>query len=319
MRRFGVLLALTIVLSGCTAGQAADPLVASEAPVASGPAQYDETSGAIEGFVTDEEIAPVVGAIVGLLELPENVVQTDSQGRFAFSNLAPGTYTIAVQKLGYESSADRVDVLAGETATAQIVLSVLPVETPYAELIIHRGVLENGVGVVRTATCTNCGTDETRYHFPDGAIAEDWQAIMIEVTWNTQDYLGIDFVNRGDENGGAFWRIRAPNPVHGLVLRGGDYTMAPYNAREPVPTDPEAFDGAGDNWYVEDWYVGSYQAETHNLDVVCQTDIPGVLNGYKAGCYGVGFIPELTFTNYITIFHLEVPGDAESYSAIPDA
>lgn len=329
MRRIGIVIAFAVLFSGCIAGGATDAPISSHAPVASGPAEYDDTTGAIEGFVTDEEIAPVAGAIVGLLEMPEKIVSTDEQGRFAFSILVPGTYTVAVQKLGYDSSAQRVDVLAGQTSASKIILSVQPIEEPWAELIIHRGIIENGVGVVRTATCTNCGTDETRYHFPDGAIPADWQAILIEVTWNTADYLGIDFVDRRDDpddgQGAAYWRIRSASPVHGLVLRGGDYTMAPYHARNPVPTEPEAFDGEEDNWYIEDWYVGSYQAETHNVDAVCQVDIPNpagganLVNGYKAGCYGAGFIPELTFTNYITIFHMEVPGDAESYSAIPDA
>jgi hypothetical protein len=325
MRALGFLLVSVVVLAGCTTSTPSD--VQPTAPVASGPAQYSDTTGAIEGFVTDEEIQPVADAEVGLLQLPDQRVRTDAQGRFAFSNLDPGRYTVAVQKLGYTAAATSVDVVVGETKLASIVLSVLPIQVPYPELIIHRGIIENGVGVVRTATCTNCGTDETRYHFPDGAIAADWQAIMIEVVWNTQDFLGIDFVDRNDDatKAAAYWRIRSASPVHGLVLRGGDYTGAPHYARQPMPIEDEAFDGDGDNWYIEDWYVGSYQTETHSLDTVCQTDIPNpagganLLNGYKAGCYGLGFIPELTFTNYITIFHLEVPGDAETYSAIPDA
>lgn len=330
MRFPAVLIALAVLSSGCLAGEAANtPPGASQPPVASGPAEYDETTGAIEGLVTDEEISPVIGALVGLLEMPEKAISTDERGRFAFSNLVPGTYTVAVQKLGYDSAASRVDVIAGETASSKIMLSVQPVEEPWAELVIHRGIIEYGVGVVRTATCLNCGTEDTVYNFPDGAIPADWQAIMIEVVWDTQDYLGIDFVDRRDDDNdpeaASYWRIRSASPVQGLILRGGDYTMAPYHAKKVVPTEPEAFDGEEDNWFIEDWYVGGYQAETHNLDTVCQTDIPNptgganLLNGYKAGCYGAGFIPELTFTNYITIFHMEVPGDAESYSAIPDA
>ena len=329
MKRLGFVLLVAVMLAGCTAGQSASGPIDSQAPVASGPAQYDDTTGAIEGFVTDEEINPVDGAIVGLLENTASAVQTDAQGRFAFSNLEPGTYTVAVQKLGYASAASSVDVLAGQTTQSKLMLSVLPVEAPYAELIIHRGIIENGVGVVRTATCTNCGTDETRYHFPDGAIAADWQAIMIEVEWDTNDYLGIDLVDRRDDpddpEAAAYWRIRSASPVHGLVVRGGDYTMAPHHARKVMPTEAEAFDGEVDNWYIEDWYVGGYQQETHNADTVCATDIPNpagganIINGYKAGCYGLGFIPELAFTNYITIFHMEIPGDVETYSAIPDA
>jgi len=39
----------------------------------------------------------------------------------------------------------------------------------------------------------------------------------------------------------------------------------------------------------------------------------------RQGCYGVGYIPELVYTDYLTIWHYELPSDVELYSAIRDS
>lgn len=44
-----------------------------------------------------------------------------------------------------------------------------------------------------------------------------------------------------------------------------------------------------------------------------------VLPGYQAGCYGVGPAVQVRWTNYVTVFHLELPADIDAYSGRPDA
>lgn len=309
------------LLAGCVgADSAGDPQAADPAvPVASGPAAYDEVTGGIEGIVTDEEIQPLVGAIVGLLGTSNAPVATDEGGRFSFSNLEPGTYNIGATMLGFESGSARAEVQAGQSTQVQIMLPVLPVEGPYSTLIIHRGKIEHGLGLIRTATCANCGTDATRYEFKDG-VPLDWQGLTIEVEWNTPDYLGIDFLDRNDQDSddgrnktGVYWRVRQQSPVHGFVERCGDYRETEFFGSQEVPCTEEETEDR--NFLIENWYVGGYQQETHMLDPACQTP---PLN-YRQGCYGVGYIPELVYTDYVTIWHYELPADVELYSAIPDS
>lgn len=259
----------------------------------------------------------MAGAIVGILGRPELSVSTDESGHFAFSNLEPATYTIAASMLGYAAVTGRADVVAGESTQVQLILTVLPVEGPYSTTIIHRGKIEHGLGLVRTATCANCGTEATRYEFKEGPPL-DWKGFTIEVEWNTADYLGIDFLDRadsqtGDRNKtGVYWRVRQQSPVHGVVERCGDYRDEVFFGSQEVPCTEE--ENEGRNFLIENWYVGGYQQETHNLDPVCQTP---PLN-YRQGCYGLGYIPELVYTDYVTIWHYELPSEWQIFSAIPD-
>lgn len=298
-----LLVTLSALAAGCVGGSSSAP---PPAPLTATPAQYDELTGGIEGLVTDEEIQPVAGALIGLVELPEARTQTDDAGKFSLSNLQPGVYTLAVNALGYEAAGKKVDVAAGSVTPVQIVLPVLPILEPYGELIIHRGKIENGLGVMQTATCSNCGSDATRYTFRDG-LPLDWVGLMIEVQWDTNDFLGIDFLDRAN-GGGVYWRVREASPVRGFVERCGDYTETHF-AGKAVPCKPEEFEDRV--LHVEDWYVGGFQDETHMLDPACPL--------YRAGCYGIGYIPELVFTNYLTVFHMALPDDLETYSAVPDA
>jgi len=61
--------------------------------------------------------APIVGATVRLLEL-DRVAHTGAQGRFTFSRVPGGTYTVFVSALGYTSATDTVRVSSGEATAA---------------------------------------------------------------------------------------------------------------------------------------------------------------------------------------------------------
>jgi hypothetical protein len=320
MRGWSILVGFAIVLSGCVGGESAsDPGEdGGSVPIAQGPAAYDENTGGIGGVVTDFEIQPLAGTLVGILGRTDLTVMTDADGRFAFSNLEPGTYNVAANKLGYEAAVARAEVLAGGVTDVHLMLAILPIEEPYTETIIHRGKIEHGLGLIRTATCANCGTAATRYEFKD-KVPLTFKGMVIEVEWNTADYLGIDFLDRNDlpsDSGrnktGVYWRVREQSPVHGFVERCGNYVDNVYFGSQEVPCTDEELENR--NWLIENWYVGGFQQETHMLDPACQTQ---PLN-YRQGCYGLGYIPELVYTDYITLFHRELPGDAALFSAIPD-
>src|SRR5882724_6344668 len=72
------------------------------APTIWGQAQI--TAGTVQGDVLDERGGSVPGASVEAKNLDTNFVRTettDSDGHFAFLNLAPGRYTLTITKVGF--------------------------------------------------------------------------------------------------------------------------------------------------------------------------------------------------------------------------
>src|SRR5688500_3537126 len=111
---------ILLVLAGC-AGSSADAPSPSQEEIV-----VDDTTGGLQGLVTDDSLAPIPGAQVGLLERTERTV-TDAEGRFQFSSLEPGRAKLAIQALGYTSYASSVEIVAGEIAEVNVQLTLLPV------------------------------------------------------------------------------------------------------------------------------------------------------------------------------------------------
>lgn len=328
------------VLAGCTGGNPG-PAATSQAPVASGPAEYDETTGAIEGFVTDDEIQPIVGATIGILQLPDSIRLTDAAGRYVLSNVPPGTYQLAATALGYDSAGRSVVVEAGAVTEANLILAALPVLAPYYETFVFTGFISCGVAFIRSTLPFNCnaatGTGDTaNWHELYGSCSDGddcidgkpwwpttWNATLVEATWDSQanpDWLAFDYNDRTIGYYGVYLRYRGLNPVRFLVERCASYMETDFG-RAPTPcTDEEV---AKSGMHIETFYVGKNQQEAHMGDAACteNTTIPvyGTFPGYQAGCYGVGVALDLRWQNWVTVFHIELPDDIDVFSARPDA
>ncbi|MGI4740906.1 MAG: TonB-dependent receptor domain-containing protein [Janthinobacterium lividum] len=86
--------------------------------ICSGIAQaQNPLAGRITGRIISNKGLPLELVSVSLIELQKGTL-TDEQGNYAFSNLAPGHYTIKVQLLGAAEKDLPVDVAAGQTAEA---------------------------------------------------------------------------------------------------------------------------------------------------------------------------------------------------------
>lgn len=82
--------------------------------------------GDISGIVTDAESGnPLQSAIVTLVP-GSATVQTDADGKFVFTGLDSGQYTVSVQKTGYQPNRKTVSVISDETVEIVIPLAIIP-------------------------------------------------------------------------------------------------------------------------------------------------------------------------------------------------
>lgn len=123
-------LVLSIFLSGCTSGDAkAAPSSIAPAPSATVTAE----TGSVSGTITDDEAKPVSGVTVALLEVASATTESDATGRFTINQVAPGTYSLVTQKLGYKESSARINVVAGEVTTKNILMTPIAIDTARQE------------------------------------------------------------------------------------------------------------------------------------------------------------------------------------------
>lgn len=83
-----------------------------------GPAQRGSIEGRVQDFETDD---PLAGVNI-TTSPPTSALVTDSDGRFALSDVETGNYTISAQKSGYDPNQVSISVRADETTQAVIFL-----------------------------------------------------------------------------------------------------------------------------------------------------------------------------------------------------
>lgn len=85
---------------------------------------FAQGTAIVSGRVVDAAAAPVPEALVELRPGSRRAV-SDNDGRFEFRNVAPGEYTVAVHRIGYQPASATVDVTASG-ATPMITLIAIP-------------------------------------------------------------------------------------------------------------------------------------------------------------------------------------------------
>lgn len=204
-----VVLVIVLLLAGCAGGQA--PASAGD-PAPSVP-EPGEKTGSIAGTVVGDEGIPLAGATVSVVETLDTT-NTAPNGTFVFNDLAPGSYRLVVERLGYNQAAKNVDVTAGQTTELSVTLTALVVPAePYSSIFPVSGHILLGWGLfdafvtwdVLNATCDPCSVDA---HFEPGMadvrVAPTWEnSVDTPVTSQTL-YIVIELANDGDRVWGKY-------------------------------------------------------------------------------------------------------------------
>ena len=159
-----------------------------------------QASGAIEGTVratgTDQLIGDVQIQIIGT----SRAARTDDAGRFSIPGLAPATYQVRAQRIGYASSTTSVTVVAGQRATVTFSM--------------REAALSLDVLVV-----TGTAAESRKKEVGNATAAIDTKALEIEPVKNTQDIIsgrapGITVLsNSGQPGAGGTIRLRGTNSI----------------------------------------------------------------------------------------------------------
>jgi carboxypeptidase family protein len=313
-----------VLLSGCAAKK---PMAAAVGPQASGPAQYDENTGGIEGMVLSDEQLPLAGASVGIPDLGITA-QTDTGGHYSLSNVAPGPRTLHAALLGYGSEAIQVEVVAGEVKTGadfSLAASVVPgaasriFETQRGMFgcgVSARGMLAGSAGL-NACAAFNVLDEESEYnanvlYWNLDRDTSEMSGIVFEMTWSSTQTLGRSLMvsledascNDAAGNEGTFASVEGTSPIRIYLTReqvqkvlgdGKDKDCVPFGEKDPV----------------ERQCIGASTTCRVMTRVFGSSGTAGPASPADAGA-----TVQQGFTHYITAFYGEPPADVETYSQL---
>lgn len=226
LARSPALLALVLLVSGCTGG--AGP--ASSAG-ASGPA-VDEDSGALQLTVSDEEYRLLSGVLVGVPNLGIEAT-TDAEGRALLPQIPPGSHEVHANLLGYKPAAFKVDIAAGATLEHTLTLQSIPIEVARVERIPFTGRFECAITFldIQWREC-----DSNKLVWPNSDNFEMFtkpagvRQIVAELRWQaasagTGQNLDYSIMQGKADRQGCQWYANdyGPSPIKLVVTVGEEY------------------------------------------------------------------------------------------------
>jgi TonB-dependent SusC/RagA subfamily outer membrane receptor len=177
-----------------------DLVTAAIALVLAAPHVSAQATGVIEGTVTLVGTNQPVGDVQVQLVGTSRGARTDEAGKFRIPGLAPATYQVRAQRIGYASSTRSVVVAAGQTATLAV---------PMREAVLSLDAL----------VVTGTAAESRKKEVGNATAAIDVKAIENEPVKNTQDIIsgrapGVTVLgNSGQPGAGGTIRLRGTNSI----------------------------------------------------------------------------------------------------------
>ena len=235
MARPPVALAPAVLVAALLAG-CSDPGAAVDDPKFDGLGlQATETTGLIRGVVVDDAVRPIAGARVILRTEPPQETTTGDDGLFGFDSLAPGTYFLAIERLGYFPVQQSAEVVAG-VAEPPIVKALLKRDlalTPFWQGLTFEGYIEctTSVLVLCGAPAVLTGQSFTNDRFAwDQYFADNATHLQAEMVWESTQaaspemYFEMEVLNDDCEDAdedndiGSFLNsTRGTSPIYATV------------------------------------------------------------------------------------------------------
>ncbi|HEX9816136.1 MAG TPA: carboxypeptidase-like regulatory domain-containing protein [Candidatus Thermoplasmatota archaeon] len=300
-------LLLMAAVSGCVA-EGAPAVAAPEAQ----PAEFDETTGGIEGLVHDDNFLPVSNAIVALGDLPEIQGTTDEGGRFSFSHVPAGEHTLFVSALGYESAGKSIEVAAGIVTQMDFILVVIPIETPFYEIKTLSGlfgcgtswrpaVVYSGIAICGALDIVGDPTNADNFLlvWQTTGPVEAWSAAVFETVWTSNQAFGSGLSVNWEKNGCA-------NVADARFVRTAGHS--PLRARLAGEEFAEKMDNVTDNSCSDECTFDDCRLMTRVFSM------PDTLGASSPA--DVGFTFQQVFHQYLTEFYYD--DGPETFSAVVD-
>lgn len=195
-----------------------------------GRAQIATTTAALSGTVMDASGAVVPKAAVTLASSENGVTrafETDSRGRYAFTQLPPSTYTLSVKTRGFETYKQAGISLQASQAATQDVLLTVGSESQY---------------VTVTADASQLNMDNSN------VAAEIPAKEIVELPLNTRNVFGLLTLNSAVSNtsegqmllgGGTNTTDNADQDISFLNFAGGFFGTSAFMLDGSWDTDPE--------------------------------------------------------------------------------
>lgn len=223
----------------------ATPLLAGCAEDTGGPSESGPTfdgldltatssTGVIRGVVVDDAIRPIAGATVRLTggdSAGETV--TNGEGLFGFSSLQPGTYFLGISKVGYFTTQQSADVVAGvaEPDIVKVLLQVDASSLPFFEAFVFEGFVECTTSAIVLCGLPNLLLEDniTNDRFTwDQPVADGADLIQAEMVWEStqavspQLYFEMEALNgacepSADNDDGFLGSARGESPIMARV------------------------------------------------------------------------------------------------------
>lgn len=315
---------VTLLLAGCVESSGS-----SQSNASAPPAEFDETTGAIQGTVVNDENLPIESALVGIVELRIEAV-TDSQGRFTLSNVQPGTQNLIATAIGYEPAVRKVEVVQGSVIEQHFTLTADAVTTAYFKMRPQVGNVQCTVRAYPGAPTTGagglpkwttglaaCGVANLSVvvPLPPDRFLLAWEMdkqvneVLLEMEWKSTQASGrgLDVVL---EHAGMYNSI--PNTF------GRDLGLSPLQVYVNNTTMLKLVETSGKNCYkakckVETRVFGAANTTEYYLPI----DPPDVSPlGKPSRKVDAGFVFDQRFTQYLsTFYHMERPS---TYTALKD-
>ena len=199
----------------------------SLAAAAAGVAFAAEPAGTVTGVVKDALARPIGGAAVRLETADGGVVArttADAQGRFAFTNIAPGSYALVGEKTGFDTATAIVTVSALEGARADVTMAS---QQPLDVKVAAKRLEEARLAIQpRVGASTYQITNEAIQAQPGGDNNTISQ-VLLQAPGVTQDSTSQGGIHVRNEHGNLQYRINGVALPEGVSLFGQNGGLSP--------------------------------------------------------------------------------------------